>query len=212
MIVVLSFSLGRCQFRQKFTRFHPDYKGDTALAADINDCAYSAEVQAALEEISGDPKTLLEAQEKYDWPKWQDAMDRKISTLQTTGTWSVVSQPPDKNIVGSKWVFQIKCKADGTIDKYKARLVAHGFTQIYGKDYLKTFSPVAKLTSFRTILAFTARYDWDVETFDFNSAYLNSDLTQDEEIYIQPLPGYDSVGEGTVLRLHKSLYGLKQAG
>jgi Reverse transcriptase (RNA-dependent DNA polymerase) len=195
----------------KFKGFHPDYKGDTASAADIDDCAYSAEVQAALKDMSGNPKTLPKAQGRPDWPKWQDAMDRKISTLQNTGTWSVVPQPADKNIVGSKWVFRIKCKADGSVDKYKAHLVARGFTQVYGEDYLETFSPIAKLTSFRTILAFTTRYNWDIETFDFNSAYLNGDLNQDKEIYMQPPPGYDSMGEGNVLRLHKSLYGLKQA-
>ena len=84
--------------------------------------------------------------------------------------------------------------------------------QVYGEDYLDTFSPVAKLSSFRTILAFATQYDWDIETFDFNGAYLNGDLNQDEEIYMQPPPGYESAGEGMVMRLHKSLYGLKQAG
>ena len=72
--------------------------------------------------------------------------------------------------MGSKWVFQIKRKADGTIDKYKARLVACGFTQIFRVDYFSTYSPVAKLTSFRTILAIAARYNWDIESFDFNGA------------------------------------------
>ena len=71
--------------------------------------------------------------------------------------------------------------------------------QVYGEDYLDTFSPVAKLSSFRTILAFATQYDWDIETFDFNGAYLNGDLNQDEEIYMQPPPGYESVGEGMVM-------------
>jgi len=84
--------------------------------------------------------------------------------------------------------------------------------QVYGEDYLNTFSPVAKLASFRTILVFATRYNWDIDTFDFNSAYLNGDLNQDEEIYMQPPPGYNSVGEDMVMQLHKSLYGLKQAG
>jgi len=93
-------------------------------------------------------------QARPNWVQWQEAMDREIDTLQNAGTWSTVPQPSNKNVVGSKWVFCIKQKADGSVDKYKARLVARGFTQVYSEDYLDTFSPVAKLASFRTILAF----------------------------------------------------------
>lgn len=78
-------------------------------------------------------------------------------------------------------------------------------------DYFETFSPVAKLASFRIILAMAARNDWDADTFDFNGAYLNGELDDNEEIYMQAPPGYDSEGE-QVKRLLKSLYGLKQAG
>ena len=84
-----------------------------------------------------------------------------------------------------------KCKANRSVDKYKARLVAHGFTQIYGVDYFTTFSPVAKLASFRTILAIASRYNWDIDSFDFNGAYLNGKLDENEEIYMYPAPGYD---------------------
>jgi hypothetical protein len=114
-------------------------------------------------------------------------------------------------VVGSIWVFRIKRKADGTIDKYKTRLVARGFTQIYGVDYFTTYSPVAKLTSFRTILAIAARHDWEIESFDFVGTYLNGELDANEELYMQAPPGYDSDPRG-VKRLLKSLYGLKQAG
>jgi Reverse transcriptase (RNA-dependent DNA polymerase) len=100
---------------------------------------------------------------------------------------------------------------DGSINKYKARLVARGFTQIYGVDYFDTFSPVAKLASIRTILAIATRLDWDVDTFDFNSAFLNGELGDDEEIYMQEPPGFEE-GSIYVKRLRKSLYGLKQAG
>ena len=78
-------------------------------------------------------------------------------------------------------------------------------------DYFDTFSPVAKLSSFRFILAITARNDWDANTFDFNGAYLNGELDDNEEIYMKPPPGYISEGE-QVKHLLKSLYGLKQAG
>ena len=98
------------------------------------------------------------------------------------------------------------------MDKYKARLVARGFGQIYGVDYLDTYSPVAKLASFRTILTLAARFDWEVECFDFNSAYLNGELEESEEIYMEQLPGYEEGGKDFVKRLRKALYRLKQAG
>jgi len=117
-------------------------------------------------------------------------MDREIGSLEHAGTWTTVPRPHGKNVVRCKWVFRLKRKADGSIDKYKAHLVARGFTQIYGVDYYNTYSPVAQLTSFHFILTIAARNDWEVEAFDFNSAYLNGELDADEEIYMQELPGY----------------------
>jgi len=120
--------------------------------------------------------------------------------------------PPGKNIIGCKWVFRLKRKADGSIDKYKARLVAQGFTQIYGVDYYNTYSPVTWLTSFCLILTIAACNNWDIEAFNFNSAYLNRELDVDKEIYMQELPGYEPGRAGAAKRLLKALYGLKQAG
>jgi len=100
---------------------------------------------------------------------------------------------------------------NGSIDKYKAQLVAWGFMQRHGVDYFMTFSPVAKLASFCTILAIAACYNWDIKSFNFNGAYLNGELDNNEEIYMQSPPGYQE-DAGTIKRLRKSLYGLKQAG
>jgi hypothetical protein len=114
------------------------------------DCAFIAEltpvVASAISDSRDDPTRHREAQSRTDWPLWQQAMDREMKTLKDAGTWETVPRPTGRNIVGSKWVFRIKRKADGDIDKYKARLVARGFTQIYGTDYFETYSPVAKLT------------------------------------------------------------------
>jgi hypothetical protein len=169
-------------------------------------------IATALHDAEGDPKSLSEARSRADWSNWKAAMDREMATLEEAGTWSTVPRPADRNVVGSKWVFRLKRKADGSIDKYKARLVARGFTQVHGVDYFDTYSPVAKLASFRTILAIAARHDWEIESFDFNGAYLNGELDAEEEIYMQAPPGYDEGEAGSVKRLHKSLYGLKQAG
>jgi hypothetical protein len=195
----------------------PGYSASSAYAADLNltDYAYLTESEeltiAAISEAQDDPKSLSEAQSHPDWPKWQEAMDREIGTLKKARTWITVPRPKGKNIVGSKWVFCIKRKADSTIEKYKAHLIVREFTQKFGVDYFNTFSPVVWLASFRTILAYAARNDWDIDTFDFNGAYLNGELSADKDIYMQSPPGYDNQGE-SVKHLCKSLYRLKQAG
>src|SRR6267142_36326 len=122
------------------------------------------------------------------------------------------THPPGRNTIGCKWVFCLKRKADRSIDKYKACLVAQGFTQIYGVDYYDTYSPVTQLASFRLILAIITHNNWDIEAFNFNSTYLNGELDVDEEIYMQEPPGYKTGRAGAVKRLLKALYGLKQAG
>ena len=93
-------------------------------------------------------------------------------------------------------------------------LVAYGFSQIYGVNYLDTYSPIAQLASICAILAIAARNNWEIDTFDFNRAYLNGELNEGEEIYMQLPSGYQIQGENTnqTLKLLKSLYRLKQAG
>ena len=186
-----------------------------ALTDSCADYAFAVELApaaaAAIGDAQDDPRTIEEARSRSDWPLWQQVMDREMKMLEDAGTWETVPRPTGRNIVGSKWVFRVKRKADGSIDKYKARLVARGFTQIYGADYFETYSPVAKLTSFRTILALAARQDWDIDSFDFDGAYLNGELGEKEDIYMKNPPSYDK-DDGTVKHLKKSLYGLKQAG
>jgi reverse transcriptase-like protein len=111
------------------------------------------------EDASNNPKSLNEAHLCSDWLLWKAAMDKEINTLEKANTWSTVQHPANKNIIGSKWVFCIKCKADGSIDKYKAHLVAWGFSQIYGINYFDTYSPVTKMASIWTILAMATHYD-----------------------------------------------------
>ena len=197
--------------------FHPDYKeSEASHLTDDEDYVFLTEhdplIIATAQDASNDPKTVNEARSCPDQLLWEAAMDTEIDILEKAGTWSTVPRPVGKNIIGSKWVFHIKCKADGTINKHKAWLVAHSFMQIYGVDYFDTYLPVAKMASIRMILAMATCFDWDIESFDFNGAYLNGTLDNNEELYMHEPPRYESQGEPKVKRLHKSLYGLKQAG
>jgi Reverse transcriptase (RNA-dependent DNA polymerase)/gag-polypeptide of LTR copia-type len=167
---------------------------------------------AVIENVEGLTPSYEEAQKRPDWPKWKEAIKKELNSLEKMGTWRLVKRPPDTNIVDSKWVLRIKKNSAGEIDKYKARLVAKGFTQIYGVDYYESYAPVARLTSFRLLLAIAARNGWAVDNFDFDSAYLNSKLADEEVVYVEQPPGYEAKDRKSwVLQLLKSLYGLKQA-
>src|SRR6266581_9746892 len=131
-------------------------------------------------------------------------MDCELSTLKQAGMWETVLHPKDKNVVDCKWVYWTKYKSDGAVDKHKARLVARGFTQVYGVDYLETYSPVAKLASLQTILALAARLGWDIICFDFNAAYFNGELEVAAAIYMEQALGYAEGGAGFVKRLKKA--------
>jgi hypothetical protein len=115
---------------------HPHHYDSGTLATDLSspNFAYLADCEELFKvfitESQDDPRTLSQACSCSDWSKWQSAMDHEIATLEKAGTWNTVSQPAAKNIVSSKWVFCIKCKADGSIEKYKAQLVAQGFTTL----------------------------------------------------------------------------------
>ena len=90
-------------------------------------------------------------------------------------------------MVGCKWIYKIKTRSDGSIERYKAHLVAKGFTQEYVIDYEEIFAPIARILSIRALLAVAAASKWDLFQMDVKNAFLNGDLS--EEVYMQPPPG-----------------------
>jgi hypothetical protein len=143
-------------------------------------------------------------------PVWLQAMQDEITALHTQGTWSLVSLPAKRTLVGCKWIFKIKRHSDGSIARHKARLVAQGFSQEPGLDYGDTFSPVVKPATIRLVLALAAHFNWPLRQLDVKNAFLHGILQ--EEVYMSQPPGFeDSVHPHHVCKLHKSLYGLKQA-
>ena len=112
--------------------------------------------------------------------------------------------------VGCKWVFTVKCRADGSVERYKASLVAKGFTQTHGIDYQETFAPVAKVNSIHVLLSLAVNSNWPLHQLDIKNAFLNGDL--EEEVFMELPPGFGgNFDKKKVCRLKKSLYGLKQS-
>ena len=126
-------------------------------------------------------------------PKWQEAMDAEIVALESNNTWTINPLPPNKHPIGCKWVYRIKYKADGSIERYKAKLVVKGFTKKEGLDYIETFSLIAKMVSVKCVLAVAVVKGWFLSQFDVNNAFLHGDLH--EEVYMALPPGFHSKGE-----------------
>lgn len=143
-------------------------------------------------------------------PEWQKAMEEEIKALKENQTWDLVPKPKDVKPISCKWVYKVKTRTDGSIERYKARLVARGFSQEYGLDYEETFSPVAKITTVRVLLALAASKSWELWQMDVKNAFLHGEL--DKEIYMEQPKGFESKKYPEhVCKLKKALYGLKQA-
>ncbi|CAI7884368.1 unnamed protein product [Closterium sp. NIES-54] len=142
--------------------------------------------------------------------KWREAMDKELKALQERNTWKIVpiGVAQNKTILTGKWVFRVKTKADGTIDKFKARWVVRGFDQEHGRDFTETFAPVSRHTSLWILLAVAAMKKKKLRQIDVANAFLYAPV--DAKIYVK-LP-HGSYGEpNQVCQLQKSLYGIKQA-
>ncbi|KAF7567667.1 hypothetical protein PtrM4_142580 [Pyrenophora tritici-repentis] len=173
--------------------------------------AYIFEKAFPATEIAGIqiPKTYQQAIRDLRYGnQWKAAVLEEITSLIENGTWEEVVPPKDANMVDLKWVFTIKTKPDGTVERFKARLVARGFTQVHGIDYNETFAPTVRMDTLRLFLATVAAEDLECFHYDIKNAFTESHLK--ELILLKPPEGVH-VKKGHVLKVLRSLYGLKQA-
>ena len=157
-----------------------------------------------------EPNTLHDALNCEHSSQWKEALKSEYESLIKKKTWDLVPRPKNINIVGNRWVFKVKRNSDGSIDRFKARFCAQGFTQTHGVDYEEVYSPVARMTSIRSLLALANAHDLEVHQMDVRTAFLNGEL--EHEVYMEQPEGFeDSEHPDYVCKLKKGLYGLKQS-
>ena len=154
-----------------------------------------------------EPETYSQAQHSCYWNNWEKAIEEEIDSLEENKVWEVVDRPSNRRIVDGRWVFRVKGNAKGELDRFKARYVAKGFSQVQGVDYEEIFAPVARFDSLRLLLAIAAAKLWKPRQLDIKTAFLYGTLS--EEVYLQ-LPEGRRI-EGKVARLRRAIYGLKQS-
>lgn len=177
--------------------WHKDYE--------MNFAAYALN---AMDFVENYPDTLSEMKKRDDWKYWEAAVKEEMSSHEKNKTWTLTKLPVGRKLISCKWVFRIKRGEGGAPDRYKARLVARGFSQRYGYDYVETYAPVARLDTVRTLLAVANQHRLKVHQLDVKTAFLNGKLQED---FYMALPEGLQVESDFVCRLNRALYGLKQA-
>ncbi|KAE9332538.1 Retrovirus-related Pol polyprotein from transposon TNT 1-94 [Phytophthora rubi] len=160
--------------------------------------------------IAADPQTYDRAVSGPDACHWRGAINNEAASLKTNGTWTLMPLPSGKRALSCRWLFKKKYNSDGSIERYKARLVVIGCQQVKYRDFDEIFAPVIRLESLRVLLAIACIEDLEVHQMDIETAFLNGTLN--EEVYMTQPQGMMTAGKQEwVCKLHKSLYGLKQA-
>lgn len=192
---------------QGSTRDHADL---IMLIDDVSGQALAVRTEDILTDVHT-PNSYREARNSRYASRWQDAMNKEIEDLTKHNTWDVINRndvPKDRRITKSRWVYKVKLNRDGSIDRFKARFVVCGYSQVKGVDYHQSFSATMRATSLRILLSLAAGERLRLEHFDVTSAFTQADI--DADVYIDPPAGYPQY-EGKALKLRRSLYGTKQA-
>jgi histone deacetylase 1/2 len=158
---------------------------------------------SATQVTDGKPSSIRAA---LEIPAWKAAMDAEFSALQCNQTWRLVPARSGLNDIDNRWVYKVKRKPDGSVDRFKARLVVKGFKQHHSVDYDDTYSPVIKPTTIRVVLSLAMMQGWQIQQLDVDNAFLHGHL--EEDVYMVQPPGYvDQCFPQHVCKLEKSLYG-----
>lgn len=148
-------------------------------------------------------------QEALKDPEWKKSMYEELTSIEKHDVWEVVDKPANTRVLGLKWIRKPKLNPDYTINKLKSRLVALGYLQRAGIDYVETFAPVARLDTIKLVVAMAASFRWKLYHLDIKCAFLNGELHED--VYVHPPPEFEiKAGKDKVLKLKKAFYGLKQ--
>jgi len=140
---------------------------------------------------AAEPLSCSEALRRPDAEQWKQAALEELNAHSTNGTWELVPRPKGKKIFGSKWVFKFKRNADGSVE-YKGRLVAKGYNQRSGFDYLEIFAPTVRMPTIRVVLAMAAIQELHLRSIDISHAYLNGEM--DCDVYMEQPEGF-AVGD-----------------
>lgn len=168
-----------------------------------------AQARLAAQDL-GEPRDITEALNLPDNEKWKQAIQLEYDSIMENPTWKLVPLPHGRKTISNCWLFRKKLNPDGTTARFKARLVVRGFTQKEGIDYFKTFLPVVRTSSVRTLLATAAHQGLIIHQMDVQTAFLRGIL--EEEVYMNQPEGYvDKERPMDVCKLLKTLYGLKQS-
>ncbi|GJW67336.1 zinc finger, CCHC-type containing protein [Tanacetum coccineum] len=160
--------------------------------------------------VEDDPKKFDKAMKSQDVTFWKEAINDEMNSIMGNNTWVLTDLPPGCRPLGCKWIFKRKMKVDGTVEKFKARLVIQGFKQKLEIDYFDTYAPVARISTIRLLIALASIHSLIIHQMDVKTTFLNGELK--EEVYMnQPLGFIFPRNENKVCKLIKSLYGLKQA-
>ena len=126
-----------------------------------------------------EPRTFQEALSSPSKAKWEKAMEVEMESLHNNDVWELVDLPVGRKAVGSKWVYKVKVDGDGRVERYKAQLVAPGYTQQKGADCDETFCPVVRMESVRTVIGWTVRNSLKLHQLDVTAAFLNGELEEE---------------------------------